>query len=54
MPPLLKFLPIPGGALVRAGALMKCSGARPAQSWALVLLAAVMWISLAALGCGLA
>lgn len=49
---LAEILPIPGGALVRAGALM-AGGARPAQSWALVLLAAVMWISLAALGCGL-
>lgn len=49
---LAEILPIPGGALVRAGALI-AGGARPAQSWALVLLAAVMWISLAALGCGL-
>lgn len=50
---LAEILPIPGGALVRAGALI-ANGAKPGQSWALVLLAAVLWISLAAFGCGLA
>lgn len=49
---LAEALPLPGGAMVRAGALM-AAGTGLAQSSALVLANALLWISLAALGCGL-
>ena len=45
-------LPLPGGALVRVGALMGDGASAAHSSW-LVLLNAVMWIALAALGGGL-
>lgn len=47
---LAEILPIPGGAIVRTSTLM-AQGARVGQSWTLVLLAAILWISLAMLGC---
>ncbi len=50
---LAEALPLPGGAMVRAGALMT-AGTGLAQSSALVLANALLWISLATLGCGLA
>ncbi|MBN8501122.1 MAG: hypothetical protein J0M19_08230 [Sphingomonadales bacterium] len=50
---LAEALPLPGGAMVRAGALM-ASGTGLARSSALVLANALLWIALAALGCGLA
>ena len=50
---LAEALPLPGGAMVRAGALMS-EGTGLAQSSALVLANALLWISLATLGCGLA
>ncbi|HQV04019.1 MULTISPECIES: hypothetical protein [unclassified Novosphingobium] len=49
---LAEALPLPGGAMVRAGALM-AKGTGLARSSALVLANALLWISLAALGCGL-
>jgi hypothetical protein len=48
---LAEALPLPGGAMVRAGALM-AEGTGLARSSALVLANALLWISLAALGCG--
>lgn len=50
---LAEALPIPGGAIVRTGALMK-AGAGLGQGAGLVLLTAVLWIMLGALGAGLA
>ncbi len=50
---LVEALPVPGGAIVRTGALIK-AGARLGSSSLLVILTAILWISLAALGCGLA
>lgn len=49
---LAEALPLPGGAMIRAGALM-AAGTGLAQSSALVLANALLWISLAALGCGM-
>lgn len=46
-------LPLPGGAMVRTGALV-ATGRGVRQSALLVGLAAVIWISLACLACGLA
>ena len=43
--------PLPGGALVRAGALV-AEGASAGRSSLLVLGTAILWISLACLGCG--
>ncbi len=48
---LAEILPLPGGAMVRAGALV-AEGTGLGRSSALVLANAVLWISLAALGCG--
>jgi uncharacterized membrane protein YbhN (UPF0104 family) len=50
---LAEMLPIPGGAIIRATALMKAGGSLQRSS-ALVLLTAILWISLAMLGTGLA
>jgi hypothetical protein len=50
---LAEALPIPGGAMVRVGALM-AAGASAAQSSLLVLMTAVLWIALASLGCSFA
>jgi len=50
---LAEILPMPGGAIVRTGALI-ASGAPPMRSTLLVLVTAILWISLATLGCGLA
>lgn len=50
---LAETLPIPGGAIVRTGALMK-AGAGLGTGAGLVLLTAVLWIMLGALGAGLA
>lgn len=50
---LAEALPIPGGAIVRTGALMK-AGAGLGEGAGLVLLTAVLWIMLGALGAGLA
>lgn len=49
---LAEALPVPGGAMVRAGALV-AAGTGLAQSSALVVMTAILWISLAALGCGI-
>jgi uncharacterized membrane protein YbhN (UPF0104 family) len=49
---LAEALPLPGGAVVRASALM-AAGTGLAQSSALILANALLWISLASLGCGL-
>ena len=48
---LAEALPLPGGAMVRAGALV-AEGTGLARSSALVLANALLWISLATLGCG--
>lgn len=48
---LAEALPVPGGAMVRAGVLMS-GGTSVGRSSALVLASAVLWISLATLGCG--
>lgn len=50
---LAEALPLPGGAIVRAGALMAV-GTGAGESSLLVILSAVMWISLACLACGVA
>lgn len=50
---LAEMLPIPGGAVVRTGALMK-AGVGLGRGSALVLLAALLWMALGALGAGLA
>lgn len=50
---LAEALPLPGGAIVRTGALMK-AGAGLGQGSAMVILAAVLWIALGALGAGIA
>ena len=50
---LAEALPLPGGAIVRTGALMK-AGAGLGEGAGLVLLTAVLWIMLGALGAGLA
>jgi len=50
---LAEALPIPGGAIVRTGALMK-AGVGLGEGAGLVLLTAVLWIMLGALGAGLA
>lgn len=50
---LAEALPLPGGAIVRTGALV-ASGAGLKTSSVLVLLSAVLWIAIACLGCGLA
>lgn len=48
---LAELLPIPGGAMVKAGALV-AAGARLGQSSLQVVLTAVLWIALAALAGG--
>ncbi|WP_183661142.1 hypothetical protein [Novosphingobium taihuense] len=50
---LAEALPVPGGAIVRTGALV-ASGAGLKSSSILVVLSAVLWIAIACLGCGLA
>lgn len=50
---LSEILPVPGGAIIRASALMKAGGSLPRSS-ALVLLTAILWIALAMTGAGLA
>lgn len=50
---IAELLPLPGGAIVRAGALMRQGGAA-GESTALVLAFAVLWIGCAALGASLA
>ncbi|MFN3456261.1 MAG: hypothetical protein ACK4Z8_01630 [Novosphingobium sp.] len=50
---LAEALPLPGGAIVRTGALV-ASGAGLRTSSVLVVLSAVLWIAIACLGCGLA
>lgn len=50
---LAEILPIPGGAIVRAGALMSV-GAKAGEGAILVLAAAFLWIAIAATGAGLA
>ena len=49
---LAEVLPLPGGAIVRAGALIQ-AGAKPARSTMSVLTTAVLWIGLAAFASGL-
>lgn len=49
---LAELLPIPGGAIVRTGAVMK-AGASLQRSSALVVVTAVLWIALAMIGAGL-
>jgi hypothetical protein len=49
---LAEALPLPGGAMVRGGVLV-AAGTGLGRSSALVLANALLWISLAALGCGL-
>lgn len=49
---LAEALPLPGGAIVRTGALVS-SGARIVQSSVLVIVTAVLWVALAAAGAGL-
>lgn len=49
---LAEALPVPGGAIVRAGALIK-AGVRPQESAILVLASAILWISLASFAAGL-
>ena len=48
---LAEMLPLPGGAVVRAGALVSAGGTI-AKSSALVVLTAVLWIALASIGAG--
>lgn len=50
---LAEALPLPGGAIVRTGALV-ASGAGLKTSSVLVVLSAVLWIAIACFGCGLA
>lgn len=50
---LAEALPLPGGAIVRTGALV-ASGAGLKTSSILIVLSAVLWIAIACLGCGLA
>lgn len=50
---LAEILPVPGGAIVRAGALMSV-GAKPGEGTVLVLAAAFLWIAIAASGAGIA
>ncbi|VWX58452.1 hypothetical protein [Sphingorhabdus sp. 109] len=50
---LAEILPIPGGAIVRAGALMSV-GAKVGEGAVLVLAAAFLWIAIAASGAGIA
>jgi hypothetical protein len=47
---LAEMLPIPGGAVVRVGALMRAGGTMRMSS--LVVLTAVLWIALAMIGAG--
>ena len=49
---LAELLPIPGGAIVRTGALVKAGG-RLKHSSLVVILTAVLWIALAMVGAGL-
>jgi len=49
---LAEVLPLPGGAIVRTGALVS-SGARVGQSSLVVIVTAILWISIAATGAGL-
>jgi hypothetical protein len=49
---LAEALPLPGGAIVRAGALMR-AGVRPQDSAILVLASAVLWIAIAAFAAGI-
>lgn len=49
---LAELLPLPGGAIVRTGALMNAGGGLRRSS-ALVLLTAILWVSLAMVGAGL-
>ncbi|TYC91675.1 hypothetical protein [Novosphingobium sp. BW1] len=53
MATIAELLPIPGGAIVRTGGLVK-AGVGLGRGSALVLLAAVLWIAAGALGAGLA
>jgi len=48
---LAEMLPLPGGAVIRTGALMQ-AGSTLGRSSALVLLTAILWVSLATLGAG--
>lgn len=48
---LAEALPVPGGAIVRTGALMR-AGAKPLESSALVIASALLWISIAAAATG--
>jgi hypothetical protein len=48
---LAEALPLPGGAIVRSGALIR-AGAKPLESSALVLASALLWISIASAGTG--
>jgi hypothetical protein len=48
---LAELLPLPGGAIVRTGALMKAGGTIR-QSSALVILTAILWIALGMIGAG--
>lgn len=50
---LAELLPIPGGAIVRAGAMMR-AGATAARSTEIILAFSLMWIACAAVGAGLA
>ncbi len=50
---LAEILPLPGGAIVRTGALMSI-GAKAGEGTMLVLAAAFLWISIAAAGAGYA
>ncbi len=50
---LAELLPIPGGALVRAGALVQ-AGASPGRSAEIVLGFSLLWIACGAVGAGLA
>lgn len=50
---LAELLPLPGGAIVRTGALMNAGGGLK-QSSALVILTAILWIALGMIGAGFA
>lgn len=50
---LAELLPLPGGAIVRTGALVKAGGTI-GQSSALVILTAILWIALGMIGTGFA
>lgn len=50
---LAELLPLPGGAIVRTGALMNAGGGLK-QSSALVILTAILWIAIGMIGAGFA